>query len=214
LVVVLVLVHVGSGAWLWAHGASAFEAFVWSRPLGDRVAVGGRYRVLVASGELWRLGTGALLHVDLGHLLVNVGAIVGLGRVIEPWLGPARVLGLFAAGGLGGAVAAQAAGVVASDGASGAAFAWLGAAVVLGARYRRAPGFADARAVGPVLWGMLGLNLVLSVALPFIDLAAHLGGLGVGLVVAGVERGRLPEPVWGLFGAGFFAVCAAGWLVG
>ena len=53
LVVVLVLVHVGSGAWLWAHGASAFEAFVWSRPLGDRVAVGGRYRVLVASGELW-----------------------------------------------------------------------------------------------------------------------------------------------------------------
>ena len=210
----LVAVHVGSGLWLWAHGVDPFHAFVWSRPLGDRVAVGGRYRVLVDSGQVWRLATGALLHVDLGHLLVNVAAVVGLGRLLEPWLGPARSLGLFALGGLTGAVAAQLAGVVESDGASGAAFAWLGAAVVWGARYRRAPGFADAHTVGPVLWWMLGLNLVLSVVLPFIDLVAHLGGLSAGLLVAGLERGRLPPAVWCLGAAAFFAVCAAGWLLG
>ncbi len=192
LVALLVAVHVGSAVHqMVTHDVSWSRALLFGRDVRFRVAVGGQYRVLVESGQAWRLVTSTLLHADALHLAVNAVAIASLGRLLEPWVGALRWASWFAIGAVGGSVASQLAGVTQSDGASGGAFALLGAALVLGARLRGELEPSDARLMGPVLWGFTALNAVLSVVLPFIDAVGHLGGLAVGLLLgAGHAWGR------------------------
>ena len=40
-------------------------------------------RAAIASGEIWRLATGHLVHLDWNHLALNAAAFVGLGYLIE-----------------------------------------------------------------------------------------------------------------------------------
>lgn len=185
LALLLLLVHLLSGAWLLAeHELSWWDALLLDRDVGARIAVGGQYRTLVESGQSWRLFTSVFLHADALHLVVNSVAVLSLGRLLEPWVGGLRLLSWFCVGGVGASLASQLAGMTQSDGASGGAFALLGAAVVLGLRLRPKLRHAeDRRLLGPVLWGFVALNLVLSFALPFIDAVGHLGGLGIGLLL-------------------------------
>lgn len=68
---------------LWAFGANSFP--------------------LVRSGELFRLATANFLHGSLLHLLFNVMALVSLGSLLEPLLGPWRFLSVFLVSALAGA---------------------------------------------------------------------------------------------------------------
>jgi hypothetical protein len=52
-------------------------------------------------------------------------------------------------------------------------------ATMYGWRYRREWDAEDRRLMGPVLWAFVGLNLVLSLVLPFVDGVGH----GVGFLV-------------------------------
>lgn len=221
LIAVIVLVHLGTALAWWSTGHGGLpEALFLQRDLGFRVWAGGQYRPLVASGEGWRLLTSVLLHADALHLLVNVVAVGALGRVIEPWVGGRRMLVWFLAGGAAGSLASQLMQVSRSDGASGGAFALLGAALVLGWRVRDRLDPQERRLMGPVLGAFLLLNLVLSFALPFIDAAGHLGGLVAGLVFAALPAVDGPVP-WRARGPGawaetgglvlFAAVCVWGW---
>ena len=215
LIGVLVLVHLVSGWIAWQAGlGTPWEAFLGERPPRMRAFVGGQVRVLVERGAWWRLATSVLLHGDALHLGVNALALGVLGRVIEPWMGPLRTLAWFAAGGLAGSLASQAVGVSASDGASGGAFALLGAAAVLGWRWRRALPGDEARLLGPVLWAFIVANVVLSFLLPFVDAAGHLGGLVVGGGLGAVGRPQGSRAPAALVVAGFVGVCAWGWLAG
>jgi membrane associated rhomboid family serine protease len=96
-----------------------------------------------------------------------------LGRDLEPALGRARFLAVYAIALLGGSAAvmvfyAPDAGVA---GASGAVFGLMGGlAVVL--RRLRFP-------LGQVI-GLIAVNVVISVVIPGISLTGHLGGLVVG----------------------------------
>lgn len=218
----LALVHLGSGlTQVLAGRVGPLQAWLLSRSVQMRVAVGGQYRLRVEEGEWWRLFTSTLLHGDLLHLAVNVAALLALGRVLEPWIGGRRMLAWGAAGAVAGSVASQLAQVNQSDGASGGAFALLGAAVVLGWRASRLLDPESRRLLGPVLGGFLALNVVLSFVLPFVDAAGHLGGLAVGLLagaIAPFEPGRTEPRVlvaaeWGWLVL-FLAVCALGWLGG
>lgn len=211
----LAAVHAASGLWMWSSGdAGLLEAVAGGRSIPFRVAVGGQYGPLVRGGEWWRLCTSVLLHADGLHLLVNGVALVALGRLLEPWVGSVRWLAWFALGGLGGSLLSHASGVLQSDGASGGAFALLGAAVVLGWRSRAQLEPEDRRLYGPILWGFLILNLVLSLVLPFVDAAGHVGGLMVGLLAGWLPGHRAVRSVEIVALLTFAAVCGLGWATG
>lgn len=197
LAVGLLVVHVASGlVYARARGLSPALAITGARSPRFRVAVGGQLRSLVDDGEVWRLATSVLLHVDGLHCLVNALSVLALGRLLEPRVGGWRLLGTFLVGGTGASLASHLAGAAQSDGASGGAFALLGAALVVGRRARAALD-EDARFLyGPLLWGFLMVNLVFSVLWPGIDLVAHLSGLLIGALLARLARpGRRTDAI-------------------
>lgn len=148
----------------------------------------------VAAGEWWRLVTSGFLHYGLIHLGFNMIILLQLGTMLEPALGRVRLGVLYGTALLGGSL-----GVILlqpdalTAGASGAVFGLMGAAVV-GMR---------ARGVDPMASGLpmlLGINLVLTFALPGISIGGHLGGLVAGSVAGYVlfasELGRSRTTRW------------------
>ncbi|MBY6363982.1 rhomboid family intramembrane serine protease [Rhodococcoides corynebacterioides] len=129
--------------------------------------------ILVADGDYARVLGSGFLHSGIVHLAVNMFALYVIGRDCEAVLGRARYLAVYGVSLLGGAAAVMwlAPPVSATVGASGAVFGLLGAQAVVLVRLRRSP--------TPVL-AVIGLNVVLSIAIPGISLWGHLGGLAAG----------------------------------
>ena len=186
----LVAAHLLGGAWLWLTTDADLLAMLFlDRPRELRIAVGGQHQVLIERGAQWRWLSSVFLHTGAVHLAVNVTGLWALGRLLEPWIGGARWLGVFVGGGLCGSIASSMVGVTQSDGASGGGFARMGALWVLAWRVRTQLHPEDRRLFGPVLSGFLLLNLALGLAIPFVDAAAHAGGL-----IFGVLAGWLLAP--------------------
>jgi membrane associated rhomboid family serine protease len=134
----------------------------------------------IAAGEWWRTVTGGFLHGNLLHIGFNGYLLYQLGRMLEPGMGRARFLAVYAAG-LGGG----AAGVLLLSwsaptlGASGAVFGLMGAAMVL---LRR-------RGINPwqtQIGTLVLLNLGLTFVIPGISIGGHVGGLVGGAAAAWV----------------------------
>ena len=131
----------------------------------------------VADGELYRLVTAAFLHGGTFHLLSNMFALYTVGPQLEAALGRAQFLALYLLSAVGGSTLS----FLVSDpatlgvGASGAIFGLFGAFYVV---VRRLGG--DTRSI----LVLLGINLVITFAVPIIDWRAHLGGLLTGALVA------------------------------
>ncbi|MEN0066066.1 MAG: rhomboid family intramembrane serine protease [Myxococcota bacterium] len=176
-----------------------------------KIAAGGQSADLVDGGEWWRLATSAFVHADLAHVLFNGLGLWALGQLLEPRVGGRRLWSWFAIGAVGASVASHLAGISQSDGASGGAFAWMGAAVALGWRWRRRF-HDDAWLLGPGLWLVAIGNLVLSVVVPRIDAVAHAAGLGLGLILGALCRED--RPALGVVAGAFLFVCLWGWTVG
>ena len=143
----------------------------------QNTVTGGIFRVPsgVADGEFYRLFTSMFLHYGLLHLAVNMWALWVLGRNLEGALGPIRFSILYVVSGLGGSVACYVfTPAAASAGASGALFGLFAALFILLRRLGR-----DTSSIVPVLV----INLIFSFV-PGISLAAHLGGLVTGAVLA------------------------------
>ncbi len=182
----IVAIHGGTGLHQWARGsAGAWEAFLGERGARFRALVGGQHASVLAE-EPWRLWTSVLLHADALHLALNGLALVALGRLLEPWIGGLRFTSWILAGGVAGSAASYFAGVTRSDGLSGGLYALVGVLVVLYWRRRPTLPPEDRRLLGPVLHLFLAVNVLLSLAIPFIDTAGHLGGLAIGLVLGAV----------------------------
>jgi len=156
---------------------------------GTLVACGAKHRDLILrSRQWWRLVSAGFLHANLVHLLVNLYALVAVGRVVEALWGHRLFLILYTAALVGGSVASLAATPGVSVGASGAIFGLFGAVVVFATVHRQhiAP-----RARVPLLINLavvLAINLALGLTVPFIDNAAHMGGLATGAAAALVLR--------------------------
>ena len=133
----------------------------------------------IANGEYYRLVTAMFLHFGLLHLAVNMYVLFAVGPTVERAFGRLRYAGLYLLAGLGGSVSSFLFGPVleTAAGASGAIFGLFGAYYVVARRMRVG--------TGPILVTIV-LNLVISVAVPNIDIRAHLGGLVVGAVAAAI----------------------------
>lgn len=143
----------------------------------------------VARGEWYRLVTSGFMHYGLIHLAVNMFMLFQLGRLIERSTGSIRFGLLYFASLLGGSL-----GVVlltgsetTTAGASGAIFGLLGAAAV--DQYLR--GFNP---FAGSLGTLIILNIVITVAVPFVSVGGHFGGLAMGTLcgfaVMGPQRTR------------------------
>jgi membrane associated rhomboid family serine protease len=132
----------------------------------------------VDGSEYWRLLTGGFLHAGILHILFNMYLLYILGQMLEPSIGRSRFLVLYFTSLLGGAFGAVLVQPTSfTVGASGAVFGLMGGAVVA----MRARGF-DPMASGLPL--LIGLNLVISFAVPGISIGGHIGGLVAGAAAA------------------------------
>lgn len=158
-------------------------------------------------GQPWLLITSAFLHVNLMHVGFNGLLLWQLGHMLEPALGRARFIALYAAGLVGGSLgvvllswlagitgwAGGALGTILGGnpfqptiGASGAVFGLMGAAMV-GMRNRGIDPWRTS------IGGLVIINLGLTFLVPNISVGGHLGGLLGGALAARllfVERER------------------------
>lgn len=174
-----------------------------------RVLLGGRERSLVVDGAWWRLASTGIVHVDPLHLLLNTLAVIVIGRVVEPHLGPWRVAAVVCLGVVAGAALAQVSGVVRADGASGGVFALVGCGVAVGLRRPDLP--ADER--GTLVKGLGGLgvlNLLASLVVPALDVASHAGGLAAGFVAGLLLARSSADRPWALVVVAWAGVVVAG----
>lgn len=146
----------------------------------------GLTRLDVQAGQYERLITSAFLHAGLLHLASNMLALYIVGAPLERAVGSVRLGVIYFASALGGSFLSLALSPPYSlgVGASGAIFGLFGAVAVL---HRRIG--ADLRGIGV----LIGLNLVISFAIPNISWQAHIGGLVTGVVVAALVAGRRPR---------------------
>jgi len=144
------------------------------------VDFGAMFTPLIREGEWWRLVTAGFLHGGLLHILMNCWVLFDLGAQVEELYGASRMLVIyFVSNVFGFYVSSLMARPSPSAGASAALCGLIGAMIALGIRDRSHMG-AAIRAVY-VRWIVY---ILLFSFLPGVDMAAHVGGLAGGFVIA------------------------------
>ena len=166
-------------------------------------------------GELWRAMTALTLHLDVGHLLANLGfgTVFGLlaGQLLGSGMAWATVLAAASAANLLNAFVQPAA--HSSVGASTAVFATLGLLAAYSWRRRRDPGDRWAYRWAPLVAGVILLGFTGSGG-ERTDVLAHLTGFAMGSL-AGLAHATLRIPrgpvAQTLSGVAALAVLAFAW---
>lgn len=198
------------GAWL---GSAAYAAIVLvvgycaGRDLlgFDWLAAGAQRAGLIRGGEAWRAITALTLHLDVGHLLSNLGfgTVFGLlaGQLLGPGVAWATVLAAASGANLLNAFIQPAS--HSSVGASTAVFATLGMLAAYAWRQRASDGGRWAYRWAPLVAGIILLGFT-GAGGERTDVLAHLTGFAMG-ALAGVAhaawrcpRGRAAQAVAGL----------------
>jgi membrane associated rhomboid family serine protease len=155
----------------------------------DLLAAGALSAPLVlgdGEGEVWRLGSYALLHGGGLHLFMNAASIVVVGIVLERRIGAARTLVVY----LASAVLAGLASLWINDtsigvGASGGALGLVGALLVVVLRRRSLFTLQERAGWSRILWLTVIATAAIGVAEhQVMDNAAHAAGLLVGAATA------------------------------
>lgn len=142
---------------------------------------GANLDVLVKNGEYYRLFTCIFLHIGIMHLLCNMYSLYIIGREVENLFGKVKYIIIFILSGVFGSIMSLAfTPNTISAGASGAIFGLLGALLYFGMHYRTYLGEAIKRSIIPIIV----VNLIIGFFAEGIDLAAHIGGLVGGVLVA------------------------------
>lgn len=142
---------------------------------------GANLDVLVKNGEYYRLFTCIFLHIGIMHLLCNMYSLYIIGREVENLFGKIKYIIIFILSGIFGSIMSLAfTHNTISAGASGAIFGLLGALLYFGMHYRTYLGEAIKRSIIPIIV----VNLIIGFFAEGINLAAHIGGLVGGVLVA------------------------------
>lgn len=171
----------------------------WLPEAGEALAWGADSGPSLTAGQWWRLFTSMFVHFGILHLAFNMMVLADAGPFLERLLGRPAYAVLYVLSGLAGSVASvwwHPFGVGA--GASGAIFGVYGG--LLGVLLLRRD-VIPVEALSPMRSAVVKFivyNLLISLAVPFISLAAHAGGL-VGGFLAGMALSRrfTPEAVAG-----------------
>jgi membrane associated rhomboid family serine protease len=164
-------------------------------------AFGAKYNTLINAGEWWRLVTPVFIHIGWLHLIVNMYSLFMLGPYVERLYGSARFVFFWIVTGIAGVAASYFASSMGgkpglmgrflfrggdgpSAGASGALFGLVGVLFVFGIKYRHELPEGFKRAFGLGMLPTILINLFIGYTIPFIDNAAHLGGLAAGMLFA------------------------------
>ena len=142
---------------------------------------GANLDVLVKNGEYYRLFTCIFLHIGIMHLLCNMYSLYIIGREVENLFGKIKYIIIFILSGIFGSIMSLAfTHNTISAGASGAIFGLLGALLYFGMHYRTYLGESIKRSIIPIIV----VNLIIGFFAEGIDLAAHIGGLVGGILLA------------------------------
>ncbi len=162
---------------------------------------GAQFKPAIALGQWWRLLTAMWLHANPIHLALNALFLWRFGSYVERLLGHGVFLIVYL---LAGVVASVVSlqfqpGNGLSVGASGALFGLVGVLLMVAMTSRGSGTLGDMLAeLRPNLISVVGTNLMLGFVVPGIDNAAHLGGLGGGLVLGWLvgrhSRDAIPTP--------------------
>ena len=156
-------------------------------PTGRELAAwGSNVSSLTLHGQPWRLLTSLFVHGGATHLALNMFSLWLLGLMLEQRVGPGRLLAVYLASGVAASLATvwYHAGGINSTGASGAIFGLYGFMLALLLSKKIVLDKSDRRAMlGLVVYLVLS-NLISGLA-GNIDNIAHVGGLLMGLLVAG-----------------------------
>ena len=187
------------GAWL---GSLAYAAAILcvgylagSSALGaDWLGAGALHAAPTRAGESWRAVTALTLHLDVGHLLANLGfgTVFGLlaGQLLGPGVAWATVLAAAGAANLLNAFIQPA--THSSVGASTAVFATLGLLSAYAWRRRRDAGDRWAYRWAPLVAGVILLGFT-GAGGERTDVLAHLSGFAMG-VLAGIAHAAWRVP--------------------
>ena len=154
----------------------------------------------VLKGEWWRLFTAMFLHGGMTHLLMNMFSLYLIGRGVEMYFDTRSYLIIYLFSGLLGGLASlymhpNSVGI----GASGAIFGVFGALAGFFLAHRDKIA-AHSKAFMKDFAVVLGINLVLGLSIPSIDVSAHIGGLIIG-VIGGFVISKNPKWIWAYSGA-------------
>ena len=150
---------------------------------GDSLHAAGLLKPEYLHGQVWRLFTAPFLHGNLIHFLLNMAALVYLGRRMEVFARwPHVPLVFLLAACIGGEASARFI-ALPSVGASGGLMGWLGFLLVFESLHGR---LVPQRARRRLLAGVLLTGLIGLVGYRFIDNAAHTGGLLAGMLYAAI----------------------------
>ena len=163
-------------------GASA------TQPTGHELARwGSNVSGLTLPGQPWRLLTSLFVHSGATHLLLNAASLWLLGALLEARTGAGRLLATYLASGVAASLATlwyHSSEGINSTGASGAIFGLYGCMLALLLSRRLALDRYDRRAMLGLVTYLVLSNLISGLT-GNIDNAAHVGGLLLGLLVAG-----------------------------
>lgn len=157
--------------------------FILSFVLGQNVIINlfANYGPYVKAGEIYRLITGAFVHVAVLHFFFNMYALYIVGPQLENFFGKWKYLTIY----LGSAIVGSLLSIMFSPttysiGASGAIFGLLGALVYFGYHYRV---YLDSVIKSQII-PLIVLNLFIGFMSTGIDNAAHIGGLIGGVLIS------------------------------
>ena len=134
----------------------------------------------IRGGQIYRLLTGAFIHVDPMHLLCNCYSLYIIGTQIENFYGKKKFTLIYLISALTGSLLSISMNDGNSIGASGAIFGLLGAYAYFGYHYRVYFGTVLLKQVVPII----AINLAIGFMVTGIDNFAHIGGLVGGFLIS------------------------------
>ncbi|MDD3122430.1 MAG: rhomboid family intramembrane serine protease [Candidatus Izemoplasmatales bacterium] len=155
------------------------------------VKLGGLAPILITdTHEYYRLLTSMFLHASLLHFLSNMLALYLLGIALEKTMGPVRFTLLYFISGLGASVAIVlfAEPLRLTIGASGAIYGIVGSLLYI--TFAR-PLWFTPQSVRSIRY-MIVLNLFITVIVPNVSIAGHIGGLIVGVLLSFILMPKKP----------------------